>query len=113
VQGKRSGFCRQCHGKDDKPYYHYSPVKALYVREPKKGFVRIGWLFEECGHIEIDKEGVQSGVSNAVSKALKVTKVVEKRRRSEAEIIYVENGVEYQWPLEKSRKNQWPFKILD
>lgn len=55
VQGQRAGFCRQCHGKDDKPWYHHSAMRAVYVREPKRGFVRIGWLFEECGHIELDK----------------------------------------------------------
>ena len=82
VQGQRSGFCRQCHAKDDKPWYHHSPVKALYVREPKKGFVRIGWLFVECGHVELDKEGVQSGVSIA----LEHRKVKPVKRLTKADI---------------------------
>lgn len=59
VQGQRAGFCRQCHGKDDKPWYHHDPMRAVYIREAKRGFRRIGWYFEECGHVEIDKEFVK------------------------------------------------------
>ena len=58
VQGQRGGFCRQCHSdpKDDKPWYHHDPVRALYIRDAKKGFYRIGWFFEECGHMELNEE---------------------------------------------------------
>jgi len=58
VQGRKEGFCRQCHGKDDKPWYHHSAMRAVYVREPKRGFVRVGWLFEECGHVEVEKDSL-------------------------------------------------------
>jgi len=55
VKGQRSGFCRQCHpeSKDDKPWYHHDPIRAIYIRKPNEGFKRIGWYFERCGHIVI------------------------------------------------------------
>ena len=57
VQGQRVGFCRQCHPdrKDDKPWYHHDPIRAVYIRKPNVGFKRIGWYFENCGHVEIDE----------------------------------------------------------
>lgn len=59
VQGQKAGFCRQCHGKNDKPWYHFDTMRAVYVRLPGKGFVRIGWLFEECGHLELEKSWLE------------------------------------------------------
>jgi hypothetical protein len=59
AEGQRSGFCKQCHGKDDKSWYHHDPMRALYVRFTGK-FERIGWVFEKCGHVEIDNEKYRS-----------------------------------------------------
>lgn len=54
VQGQREKLCRLCYGDDDKDRYYYSPVRALYIREAKRGFRRVGWYFEKCGHVEFD-----------------------------------------------------------
>lgn len=64
VQGQRESFCIQCHPerKDDKPWYHHDPVRAIYLRSPKVGFKRVGWYFVKCGHVEIDKELVVEAI---------------------------------------------------
>ena len=66
VQGQRVGFCRKCHPepKDDKPWYHHSPMRAVYIRKPNAGFKRVGWYFEECSHVEIDEELVEEAVND-------------------------------------------------
>jgi hypothetical protein len=36
-------------------WYHRDPMRSLYVRFSDK-FERIGWVFERCGHMELDRE---------------------------------------------------------
>ncbi len=60
AKGQRSDYCKQCRkkygGLGQRPLAEIkeNPMRALYVRVPGKGFVRIGWIFEECRHVLID-----------------------------------------------------------
>ncbi len=32
----------------------YQSPRAVYIRLPGKGFVRIGWYYKNCGHVVLD-----------------------------------------------------------
>ena len=52
--GQKRGRCSQCYPKDYKWWRPLYAMRAVYIRLPLRGFVRIGWFFEECGHVVID-----------------------------------------------------------
>jgi len=55
--GQHYRVCRQCHPDWEQSMWpkDLSPLRALYIRVPHEGFKRIGWYFEKCSHMEIDK----------------------------------------------------------
>ena len=63
-RGQRLGCCEKCHKRHPSwGRWNTDRMRAIYIREPDVGFKRIGWLFEKCGHIEIDrKESKESKV---------------------------------------------------
>jgi len=59
-------------------------MRAIYVREPNVGFKRIGWLFEKCGHIQIDKK--ESAVVEKVKELSQEERTkIDRQKRIDAE----------------------------
>lgn len=53
--GPQWGNCPVCGEWKPGEYQHYSPFRAVYARVKGKGFVRIGWHYQKCGHVHVDK----------------------------------------------------------
>ena len=53
--GTRWEFCPECRPPGNQGYAGYSSMRALYIRLKEKGFTRVGWLYEKCGHIRLDQ----------------------------------------------------------
>ena len=54
----RQGRCKVCNAGEDSrgyPCWKHDDMRALYVRFGGK-FERVGWLFEKCGHVELESE---------------------------------------------------------
>jgi hypothetical protein len=54
--GRQYDKCPVCASNPEGDQGWFNPKWALYIRAKGKGFVRVGWLFQRCGHAVIEEE---------------------------------------------------------